>query len=48
VPVPADGLHRQLLQEDLLNLCQEHPKTVVFLTHSMEEAVCTSRTVSSS
>jgi NitT/TauT family transport system ATP-binding protein len=35
----VDAQTRQLLQEDLLRLWQEHPKTVVFVTHAMDEAV---------
>lgn len=35
----VDAQTRQLLQEDLLGLWQEHPKTVIFITHAMDEAV---------
>ncbi len=35
----VDAQTRQLLQEDLLNLWQRERKTVIFITHSMDEAV---------
>ncbi|MBM4260186.1 MAG: ABC transporter ATP-binding protein [Deltaproteobacteria bacterium] len=35
----VDAQTRQLLQEDLLELWQRERKTVVFITHSMDEAV---------
>lgn len=35
----VDAQTRQLLQEDLLDLWQRERKTVVFITHSMDEAV---------
>ena len=35
----VDAQTRRLLQEDLLALLDRTPKTVVFVTHSMEEAV---------
>jgi len=35
----VDAQTRRLLQEDLLALLQDRRKTVVFVTHSMEEAV---------
>src|SRR5690606_14939994 len=35
----VDAQTRQLLQEDLLEIWQRNEKTVVFITHSMEEAV---------
>lgn len=35
----VDAQTRRLLQEDLLTLLDRTPKTVVFVTHSMEEAV---------
>lgn len=35
----VDALTRQALQEELLNLWQRDPKTVVFVTHSIDEAV---------
>ena len=35
----VDAQTKQLLQEDLLKLWQRERKTVVFVTHSMEEAV---------
>jgi NitT/TauT family transport system ATP-binding protein len=34
-----DEQTRRLLQEELLRIWEETPKTVVFITHSMEEAV---------
>ena len=34
-----DAQTRQLMQEDLLNIWQAEQKTVVFVTHSMDEAV---------
>jgi NitT/TauT family transport system ATP-binding protein len=35
----VDAQTRQLLQEELLNLWQRERKTVIFITHSMDEAV---------
>ena len=35
----VDAQTRQLLQEELLNLWQREQKTVIFVTHSMDEAV---------
>jgi NitT/TauT family transport system ATP-binding protein len=35
----VDAQTRQLLQEELLELWQRERKTVVFITHSMDEAV---------
>ena len=35
----VDAQTRQLLQEELLNLWQRERKTVIFVTHSMDEAV---------
>jgi NitT/TauT family transport system ATP-binding protein len=35
----VDAQTRRLLQEDLLALLERTPKTVIFVTHSMEEAV---------
>jgi ABC-type nitrate/sulfonate/bicarbonate transport system ATPase subunit len=35
----VDAQTRRLLQEDLLALLQQNRKTVIFVTHSMEEAV---------
>lgn|SRR5690606_33755358 len=34
-----DAQMRQLLQEELLTLCQEDNRTVLFVTHSLEEAI---------
>jgi NitT/TauT family transport system ATP-binding protein len=34
-----DAQMRQLLQEELLTLCQEGNRTVLFVTHSLEEAI---------
>ncbi|HXG52584.1 MAG TPA: ABC transporter ATP-binding protein [candidate division Zixibacteria bacterium] len=38
----VDAQTRQLLQEQLLDLWQRERKTVIFVTHSMDEAVCLS------
>jgi NitT/TauT family transport system ATP-binding protein len=35
----VDAQTRRQLQEDLQRLCQREPKTVVFVTHGMDEAV---------
>jgi len=35
----VDAQTRQLLQEELLELWQRERKTVIFITHSMDEAV---------
>jgi NitT/TauT family transport system ATP-binding protein len=35
----VDAQTRQLLQEELLDLWQRERKTVIFITHSMDEAV---------
>lgn len=35
----VDAQTRRILQEDLLQLFEEHRKTVLFVTHSMDEAV---------
>jgi NitT/TauT family transport system ATP-binding protein len=35
----VDAQTRQLLQEELLELWQREQKTVIFITHSMDEAV---------
>jgi NitT/TauT family transport system ATP-binding protein len=40
-----DALTRQVLQEELLSIWQDDRKTVVFVTHSIEEAVFLSDTV---
>src|SRR5262249_56592149 len=34
-----DAQNRLLLQEELLRIWEEHKKTVVFITHSVDEAV---------
>ena len=34
-----DAQTRRLMQEDLLHLHQREPKTVIFVTHAMEEAI---------
>ena len=34
-----DALTREMLQQDLLRLCQEHQRTVVFVTHDLVEAI---------
>ena len=34
-----DAQLREILQTELLVLCQERPRTVVFVTHSLEEAI---------
>jgi ABC-type nitrate/sulfonate/bicarbonate transport system ATPase subunit len=35
----VDAQTRRVLQEDLLRICQEQHKTVLFITHAMDEAV---------
>jgi NitT/TauT family transport system ATP-binding protein len=35
----VDAQTRRILQEDLMRLCETSPKTVMFVTHSMSEAV---------
>src|SRR5262249_15159414 len=37
--VPLDDQNKPLLQEELLHIWEEHKKTVVFITHSVDEAV---------
>jgi NitT/TauT family transport system ATP-binding protein len=34
-----DALTRELLQDEFLRIYQEHPRTMVFITHSIEEAI---------
>jgi len=34
-----DALTREQLQDELLGILELHPKTMVFITHSIEEAV---------
>ena len=34
-----DAQLREILQTELLALCQERPRTVIFVTHSLEEAI---------
>jgi NitT/TauT family transport system ATP-binding protein len=34
-----DALTRELLQDEFLKIYQEHPRTMVFITHSIEEAI---------
>jgi NitT/TauT family transport system ATP-binding protein len=34
-----DALTREVLQNELLRIYQEHPRTMVFITHSIEEAI---------
>ena len=34
-----DAQTREILQEELLRIYQQHPRTMVFITHSIEEAI---------
>jgi NitT/TauT family transport system ATP-binding protein len=34
-----DALTRELLQDEFLRIYQEQPRTMVFITHSIEEAI---------
>jgi len=34
-----DALTRELLQDEFLRIYQDHPRTMVFITHSIEEAI---------
>lgn len=35
-----DALTREQLYSDIQRICQQHPKTIIFVTHDVSEAVC--------